>query len=160
METTWQRTLDEVATLPAETTDTSVHGEWSLAQTLRHLVFATDVWLNDAILRRDRPYHRLGHPFSGWRDRAPEAGIDLDAQADFSDVLQMRSERQAQVRDYLASVTDDELTASAGEPFFTAHAFPVRQCLWIIANEEWHHHRYARRDLDVLTKGSDGDTSG
>lgn len=68
----------------------------------------------------------------------------------------MRSERQSQVRDYLATVTDDELDAPAGEPFFTTNAFPVSQCLWIIANEEWHHHRYATRDLDALTNGATG----
>jgi len=26
----------------------------------------------------------------------------------------------------------------------------VRQCLLVILNEEWEHHRYAERDLDAL----------
>jgi len=156
LESMWQATLDRVAAMPPETADLSVHGEWSLAQTLRHLVFATDVWLGDAILRRDRPYHRLGEPFSGWRDRAAGVGIELDTPADFADVLQMRAEGQAQVREYLAGASDDDLAATAGEPFFTPSAFPVRQCLWIIANEEWHHHRYATRDLDALAGGATG----
>jgi hypothetical protein len=29
-------------------------------------------------------------------------------------------------------------------------AFPLGQCLWIIMNEEWHHHRFAVRDLDAI----------
>ena len=34
---------------------------------------------------------------------------------------------------------------------FTRRApFPVSRCLWIIMNEEWHHHRYAVRDLDAI----------
>lgn len=150
LESMWQATLERVAMMPADTPELSVHGEWSLSQTLRHLVFATDVWLNDAVLRRAHPYHPLGEPFSGWRDRASAAGIELDPQVAFLDVLEMRSQRQAQVRKYLASVTDNDLAATAAEPFFTANAFDVRQCLWIITNEEWQHHRYVTRDLNVL----------
>src|SRR5581483_1441013 len=39
----WAATLDRVAAMPAGIADVSVGGEWSFAQTLRHLVFATDV---------------------------------------------------------------------------------------------------------------------
>ena len=42
-----------------------------------------------------------------------------------------------------------ELDNTGGAPF------PVRQSLWIIMNEEWHHHRYAVRDLDAIaTRGT------
>ena len=44
VERTWAATLDRSATLPSGTVDVSVGGEWSFAQTLRHLVMATDVW--------------------------------------------------------------------------------------------------------------------
>lgn len=37
----------------------SVDGEWSFSQTLRHLVFATDIWLGRAILGSD-DFHPLG----------------------------------------------------------------------------------------------------
>jgi hypothetical protein len=50
LERTWAATLDRVAAMPAGTTDICVDGEWSFAQTLRHLVMATDVWLGRAIL--------------------------------------------------------------------------------------------------------------
>jgi hypothetical protein len=36
--------------------DLSVDGEWSFAQTLRHLVMATGVWWGRALLGYDRPY--------------------------------------------------------------------------------------------------------
>ena len=49
LERTWAATLERVAAMPAGTVDVSVAGEWSFAQTLRHLIFATDVWLGRAI---------------------------------------------------------------------------------------------------------------
>src|SRR5690606_35680523 len=66
LERTWAATLARVAAMPAGTVDVSVDGEWSFAQTLRHLVFATDMWLGRAILQIDQPFHpdrpgRHGH---------------------------------------------------------------------------------------------------
>ena len=45
LERTWAATLERVAAMPAGTVDVSVDGEWSFAQTLRHLIMATDTWL-------------------------------------------------------------------------------------------------------------------
>ena len=45
LELVWAGTLQRVAAMPVGTVDESVDGEWSFAQTLRHLVHATDVWL-------------------------------------------------------------------------------------------------------------------
>ena len=55
VEATWSATLERVATMPAGTVDVSVGGEWSFAQTLRHLVMATDTWLGKAILQVEQP---------------------------------------------------------------------------------------------------------
>jgi hypothetical protein len=41
LERTWAATLERVAAMPAGTADVSVDGEWSFAQTLRHLVMAS-----------------------------------------------------------------------------------------------------------------------
>ena len=60
LERTWATTLDRAAAMPAGTVDVSVDGEWSFAQTLRHLVLATDTWLGKAILRLEQPFHPLG----------------------------------------------------------------------------------------------------
>ena len=54
LERTWAATLERVAAMPAGTVDVSVDGEWSFAQTLRHLVHATDTWLGRAILEIGR----------------------------------------------------------------------------------------------------------
>src|SRR6478752_7666953 len=42
LEHAWAAALERVAAMPPGTVDVSVAGEWSFAQTLRHLVLATD----------------------------------------------------------------------------------------------------------------------
>ena len=53
----WAATLERVAAMPEGTVDESVDGEWSFAQTLRHLVLATDTWLGRGVLE-----HRAALP--------------------------------------------------------------------------------------------------
>src|SRR5579863_6656016 len=65
LERTWAATLERAAAMPAGTTDISIGGEWSFAQTLRHLVLATDVWLGQAVLEQEQPFHPLGLLFDG-----------------------------------------------------------------------------------------------
>ncbi len=62
LERTWAATLERVAAMPAGTVDVSVGGEWSFAQTLRHLVMATDAWLGRAIMGVEEPFHPIGQP--------------------------------------------------------------------------------------------------
>jgi hypothetical protein len=66
LERAWAATLDRVAAMPAGTVDLPVGGEWSFAQTLRHLVLATDAWLGRAILGSEQPFHPMV-----WRTPAP-----------------------------------------------------------------------------------------
>ena len=33
-----------------------------------------------------------------------------------------------------------------------ARSFPVRECLLIVLNEEWHHRQFAERDLNALAR--------
>src|SRR5215470_7345681 len=73
LERTWAATLDRVTGMPAGTVDVSVGGEWSFAQTLRHLVMATDTWLRRAILEIEQPYHPIGQPNAG----AASEGLDM-----------------------------------------------------------------------------------
>ncbi|MGH8979008.1 MAG: DinB family protein [Acidimicrobiia bacterium] len=156
LEAMWTPTLERAAALPPETVGVSVDGEWSFAQTLRHLVFATDVWLGASVQGRADAFHPIGVPYSGWRARATDVGIDLDAAPSYEQVLQVRAERVALVREFLATVSDETLSEQRESSVFTGGApFPVRQSLWIIMNEEWHHHRYAVRDLDAIaTRGT------
>jgi len=149
LEATWGATLDRAAALPDGAVDRSVAGEWSFAQTLRHLVLATDTWLGRAILDIDQPYHPLGQANAG-ADRVLDMSIFVTETPAYDDVLAARADRQAMVRDYLATVTPDTLTEPRRNPWSPDHEETVLACLHTILEEEWEHHRYAVRDLEVI----------
>jgi hypothetical protein len=154
LEGMWAPTMERVAAMPPGTVDASVDGEWSFAQTLRHLVFATDAWLGAAILGDPDAYHPIGVPYSGWREQA--AGVvDLDATPPYQEVLEVRAARVGMVRDFVATLTDGQLAEQRDSPVFAVvPQLPLGYCLSIIMNEEWHHHRYAVRDLDAIEAGA------
>ncbi|NUL45939.1 DinB family protein [Cellulosimicrobium funkei] len=145
LERTWEAMLDRAATMPVGTVDASVDGEWSVAQTLRHLVMATDTWLGKAILEQDQPYHPVGLP----NDDHDESAFS-DQSPSFEDVVQARTERQAMVRSFLAGVTREDLARQRKNPHAPEHRETVLSCLRTILEEEWEHYRYAVRDLDAL----------
>jgi hypothetical protein len=152
LEAMWASTVERVAQMPAGTEELSIAGEWSFAQTLRHLVLATDAWLGKAILRRERPFHPLGLLFSEALGTEAEYGIDADANPSYPTILEARAGRTAMVRDYLATVSPEELAAERADPWGGGRA-TVLECLGVIFQEEWHHHRYAVRDLDTIDAG-------
>ncbi|MEH0928216.1 DinB family protein [Micromonospora sp. CPCC 205558] len=59
LERAWTAAVDRAVSMPEGAVDVSVDGEWSFAQTLRHLAFAADTWLGKAILRLPQPFHHL-----------------------------------------------------------------------------------------------------
>ena len=95
--------------MPAGTVDVSVDGEWSFAQTLRHLVLATDTWLGKAILRLDQPFHPLGQLDAGTAGDGTDLTVFTTETPTYAEVLDARAGRVAMVRDLLAGVTVDEL---------------------------------------------------
>ncbi len=160
-EAMWAATVDRVRAMPPGTEDEAVAGEWSVKETLRHLVLATDAWLNLAIRRQQRPFHPLGLLF--WEAAGQEERFGLvaaDADLSLDDVLAARADRVGQVRDFLAEISTERLDSrSARDPWDDspdAKELTVRQCLWVIFNEEWEHHRYAVRDLNVIARRAAG----
>jgi hypothetical protein len=150
IERTWAATLERVAAMPAGSVDVSVGGEWSFVQTLRHLIMATDIWLRRAILEIDRPYHPIG--LAGpW---AEEEGLDMSVftttTPSYADVLEVRADHIAMVRDFVATVTPDQLAVTRANPWAPQHPETTLSCLHVIFEEEWEHHRFAVRDLDAI----------
>ena len=155
LEATWAAAYDRVAAMPEGTADLSVDGEWSFAQTLRHLVFATDGWLRLAVLDEDHPFHPLGLPFTEFLDYASRLDVDLNATPSYQEVLEVRAGRVAMVRDFIASATAQRLAEVNGAPPWEGdQRLPVLTCLRVIFDEEWEHYRFAVRDLDLIEAGS------
>jgi DinB superfamily/Pentapeptide repeats (8 copies) len=155
LEETWAATYDRVAAMPEGTAELSVDGEWSFAQTLRHLVFATDGWLRLAIFDDDNPFHPWGLPFMEFLGYASQLGVDLSATPAYQEVRKVRADRVAMVRDFLASATPERLAEICGAPPWEGdQKLDVLTCLRVIIDEEWEHHRFAVRDLDLIEAGS------
>lgn len=131
----------------------SVDGEWSFIETLRHLVFATDAWVRRAILGDPSPWDPLDLP---WDEMPDTPGIprDREVRPPLEEVLTLRRDRMATVRTVIDGLTDESLAShtapveGAGWP--PPRSFPLRECLLIVLNEEWHHRQFAERDLDAL----------
>ncbi|MGZ5372591.1 MAG: DinB family protein, partial [Aeromicrobium sp.] len=102
----WETT---VTNTPPELVDAHVEDEWSLAQTLSHLVLATDAWLRGGVMRMEQPFHEIGQIFTG----AAEMGFDISIfrgdEPAFEDILAVRAERQQLVTDFLITATPDLL---------------------------------------------------
>ncbi|MEU4159983.1 DinB family protein [Actinoplanes sp. NPDC026670] len=150
LEHTWAGTLARVDAMPAGTVDVSVDGEWTFAQTLRHLVLATDVWLSRTVLDLDQPFHPLGLPHRGAGEDGLDTSVFVTTTPAYAEVLQARAGRVAMVRDFLATVTPDTLGESHTDPWSPANEQTTLACLHTILEEEWEHHRYAVRDLDAI----------
>ncbi|MCI4061168.1 DinB family protein [Micromonospora sp. R77] len=149
LERAWAAAVDRVASMPDGAADVSVDGEWSFAQTLRHLAFATDAWLGKAIQRRPQPFHPLGQPHVEYETDGYDTSIFATGQPTLAETLELRAERQAMVRDFLADVTPELLAESRPTAWSAEREEPVVHCLHVILEEEWEHLRYALRDLDA-----------
>ena len=154
LETAWSGVLERVSGMPPGTAEERVEGEWSFAQTLRHLVLATDMWLGLAILEREQPFHPLGLMDDSSGDGRFDMSVFSDRDPSYDEVLEARADRFAMVRDFLADLTPQKLAEPRRNPHAPQHGETVLSCLHTILEEEWEHHRYAVRDLDVLASGS------
>ncbi len=157
LERTWVATLDRATAMPAGTIDASVEGEWSFAETLRHLVMATDTWLGKGILGQAQPYHPAGLPNDDNDSDAYDDGVFSAPAPSFAEVVEARGDRQTMVRKFLAGVTPEVLSQPRNNPHAPDYEETVLSCLRTILEEEWEHHRYAVRDLDAISTARSAD---
>ena len=154
IERLWAETVARARRLPEPALHQRVDDEWSFAETLRHLVMATDRWAGHMILSRPRPYHPLGLPQPGFTPAdAAALGIDLDARPPLAEVLEARGTRVALVRGIVDGLSDDDLERVCPRlpaPGYPEEARSVGLCLGVVMREECEHRRYAVRDLATL----------
>jgi hypothetical protein len=99
------------------------------------------------------PYDPLDLPFTEM-DEIDGVPNDVEARPSLDEVLALRADRMTSVSEVIAGLTDQQLAEStvpvepAGYP--ESESFPVRRCLGAIVIEEWEHHLFANRDLEVL----------
>ncbi len=158
IEALWEATLVRARLLPEAKLHEQVNGEWSLVETQRHLLFAGDAWLGNAVLEEEAPYHPLGFPAGGTPpDEMTKLGLTLDATPTLDEVLAARLVRMATMRRVADGLTDAELDRVCGRKpgdLYPDQEYVVRRCLKVVLREEVEHHRYAVRDLAVLETGT------
>ena len=153
VERLWDGTVARARQLDPALLHESVNGEWSFIETLRHLAFATDAWIRRAILGDPVPWHPLDLPFDEMDD-APGVPRDRDARPSLDEVLDLRRDRMATMRQVVDDLTDEQLASRTvpvpGPGWPEPESYSVRECLLCILDEEWQHRLYAERDLDAL----------
>ena len=143
----WDAAVGRARGLPEDALHERVADEWSFVETLRHLVFVTDVWVRDIVQEAPKAFHRWGLPPHFAAGAASQLGIDLDATPTLVEVLEVREDRRAIVRDVIAEQTDDSLMRTCRP---RDGKFQVVGALQVVLNEEWAHLQFAERDLAVL----------
>jgi hypothetical protein len=149
----WATTTERVRSMSENSEHHGVDGEWSMVETLRHLVFVHDSWFRRCVLGLTEPFTAMGlaPPFV-----MDKEGLDPSAQPSLDEVLAVRNRQALEIETWLAEVTPDQLAQTAPVPDDDrwppyAKGRAVRQCLGTVLNEEWAHHGFCKRDLDKLS---------
>jgi hypothetical protein len=151
----WSATVERVRSMPEGSERQGVDGEWSMLETLRHLVFVHDSWFRRCVLGVTEPFTAYGLGPTDVMDREPE--LDPSAEPTLDEVIALRARHAAQVEQWLAGVTTEQLAQAAPVPDDDrwppyARGRTVRQCLGTVLTEEFEHHRFCVRDLDKLSR--------
>lgn len=154
----WATTTERVRSMPEDSEHQRVDGEWSMVETLRHLVFVHDSWFRRCVLGVTEPFTAIGLA-SPLVPGEEELGLDGSARPGLDEVLTVRDRQAAEIETWLADVTVEQLARPAPVPDDErwppyARGRSVRQCLGTVLNEEWEHHGFCVRDLDKLSRRS------
>jgi DinB family protein/pentapeptide repeat protein len=163
VERLWDQTVARARRLPPALLDESVDGEWSFTETLRHLAFATDVWIRRAVHGDPAPWDPLDLPAAELPD-TPGVPRDRAARPSLDEVLALRRDRMSTVRQLVDGLTDaslDTRTEPVDAPGWPPpRSYRVRQCLRVVLSEEWEHRLFAERDLAILEARQQEDDDG
>lgn len=152
----WADTTARVRSMPEGSEDRGVDGEWSMVETLRHLVFVHDSWFRRCVLGVTEPFTAMGLG-PGFVTDQQGSGLDPTARPSLDEVLAVRRRQATELETWLAEATPERLAQTAPVPDDDrwptyAKGRTVRQCLGTVLNEEWEHHRFCIRDLDKLAR--------
>lgn len=133
-----------------------VDDEWSITETIRHLVFAVDAWILRTVLGQDDPFDPIGLPHTELGYGTPGVSCDPDASPAFEEAVKVWRTREKSIRDIVDTLTSEELErplVTTGEGYPPAgQKTQVIGPLWTILEETWWHNHYMNRDMDSLEK--------
>lgn len=149
----WSATIGRIRRTPG-IERLSVNGEWSAAQTMRHLIFVHDSWFRRCCLGSAGLFTPMGigtaaEPYRGAH------GIDLSLDPGLDEIVSVRDAQAAELGAWLGEVTAAQLAARApvpGDDVWPPYARgrSVRQCLAVVLSETFEHHGFCVRDLDLI----------
>ena len=153
LRTQWAATVARMRQSPGIERE-SVNDEWSAVQTLRHLVFVHDSWFRRCCLGSTGLFTPMGLGIESLPGRE-EQGLDPSADPTLDEVLAIRDRQAAELESWLAAVTSERLEEPAPVPDDDrwppyARGRSVRQCLGTVLGEEFEHHQFCVRDLDLI----------
>ncbi|MEL7975826.1 DinB family protein [Isoptericola sp. F-RaC21] len=149
----WDAHLARAAALAPGAVHESVDGEWSTAQTLRHLVFAIDGWIRYGLRGIDDPFWYAGLPFTEYEPGVAALGVDLAATPSLEETLAAHADRIAEVYATYDDLEGTDVEADAPRlPPWAPEGFTraVHQSLGVVAREHWAHLQFVERDLTTL----------
>ena len=149
----WAATISRMRQTPG-VEHQRVNEEWSAVQTLRHLVFVHDSWFRRCCLGSTDLFTSIGIGPSVEPYRQAH-GLDLSLEPSLDEVVSVRQAQTAELECWLESVTPGQLATPAPVPDDDvwppyARGRTVRQCLGTVLNEQWEHHRFTVRDLNLI----------
>lgn len=152
----WDASVERVRSMPEGSEHRGVGGEWSMVETLRHLVFVHDSWFRRCVLGVTAPFTRMGLGPSFVMDREG-MGVDPAVPPSLDEVLAVRAGHASEIEEWLSAVTPDQLTRTAPIPDDDrwppyAKGRTVRQCLGTVLGEELAHRGFCERDLEKLAQ--------
>lgn len=148
----WDDLLGRVSTAGPEVVLASVNGEWSLRDTLRHLLFAMDKWFTWPVLG-GREFSAIALPNTGSQGM-DWPGINRGADPSFAEVLAERATKNSVFGSYLDTL---DIGSLPGESAVMENGnVPTVMCFHVVFEEEFEHLRYALRDLAALGLQSHG----
>jgi hypothetical protein len=142
-----ETSIARASTFTEEERNQRVDDEWSMVESLRHIVFVVDVWLGRTIKGEEDPFHPIGIPPHFVPRKLPGSSIDPDVDPTFDEACDVLRGRLATLDEFCSALTMDELARPIG-----GHAETVAGGLGVIFDELTFHNGFINRDLDKIEK--------
>src|SRR6476646_3833081 len=109
----WATTTERAGSMAAGSEGHRVDGEWSMVETLRHLVFVHDSWFRRCVLGLTEPFTAMGLAPSFVMEAE---GLEPTAHVSLDEVLGVRDGQASEIEAWLAEATPDRLGQTAPVP--------------------------------------------